>query len=69
MGCLGYTFIYELQRQQNRAARIITWGGYEVQSDDLLNHLKLQKLDIRRNDQLKLCTLMYKVYHEISKER
>ena len=51
--------LHKLQRLQNRAARIITKCGYDVRSCVLLQHLNLDNLETRRNQQL--ATLMFKV--------
>jgi hypothetical protein len=58
-GGLGSTLSDKLQRLQNRAARIITKCGYDVRSCILLQHLNLDNLETRRNQQL--ATLMFKV--------
>jgi hypothetical protein len=58
-GCLGITLQNQLQRLQNRAARIITKRGYEFRSVDILKELDLPNLSLRRNNQL--CTTMYQV--------
>ena len=60
MGGLGSTLSDKLQRLQiNRASRIITKCGYDVRSCVLLQHLNLDNLETRRNQQL--ATLMFKV--------
>ena len=58
-GGIGSTLSDKLQRLQNRAARIITKCGYDVRSCVLLQHLNLDNLETRRNQQL--ATLMFKV--------
>ena len=58
-GGLGSTLSDKLQRLQNRAAPIITKCGYDVRSCVLLQHLNLDNLETRRNQQL--ATLMFKV--------
>ena len=58
-GSIGSTLSDKLQRLQNGAARIITNCGYDVRSCVLLQHLNLDNLETRRNQQL--ATLMFKV--------
>lgn len=43
-----------LQKLQNRAARIITFQGYDVRSADLLERLKWDKLEVRRKKRMGL---------------
>ena len=62
-GGLGSTLIDKLQRVQTRAARIITKCGYDVRSCVLLQHLNLDNLETRRDQQL--AALMFKVRNSI----
>jgi hypothetical protein len=65
MGGLGSTLSDKLQRLQiNRASRIITKCGYDVRSCVLLQHLNLNNLETRRNEQL--ATLMFKVRNSMA---
>ena len=42
----------KVQKLQNRAARVITFQGYDVRSLDLLKYLKWDDLALRRNKRL-----------------
>ena len=53
-----------LQTLQNRAARVISGENYDVRSEDILQSLKLDSLDVRRK-KLK-SVLLYKVLNGIS---
>ena len=60
-GNLGKTLAADLQKLQNRAARIITSSSYEIRSDDILTKLNWKKLNERRQSQL--ASMMYKCVH------
>ena len=51
-----------LQKLQNRAARIITYQGYDVRSADILQQLNWNKLQERRDERLSL--FMFDVLNE-----
>ena len=51
-GSLGKFLSDRLQKLQNRAARIITFSGYEHRSTDILNDLGWETLEQRRAKQL-----------------
>ena len=51
-GSLGKCLSDRLQKLQNRAARIITFSGYEHRSTDILNDLGWETLEQRRAKQL-----------------
>ena len=46
----------KLQKLQNRAARIITFQGYDIRSSDILNHLNWDQLSVRRSK--RICVIM-----------
>jgi len=50
-----------LQKLQNRAARIITFQGYDVRSVDILQELNWDNLQERRDK--RLCLLMFDILH------
>ena len=54
-GSLGKCLSERLQKLQNRAARIITFSGYEHRSTDILNDLGWETLEQRREKQLAVC--------------
>ena len=60
-GNLGKTTAADLQKLQNRAARIITSSSYEIRSDDILTKLNWKKLNERRQSQF--ASMMYKCVH------
>ena len=57
-GNIGKGLTDKLQKLQNRAARIVTFSGYENQSSDLLDELGWEKLELQRLKQL--AVVMYK---------
>ena len=54
-GSLGKCLSDRLQKLQNRAARVITFSGYEHRSTDLFNDLGWETLEQRRAKQLAVC--------------
>ena len=54
-GSLGKRLSNRLQKLQSRAARIITFSGYEHRSTDVLNDLGWETLEKRRAKQLAVC--------------
>ena len=54
--CLANCLSDRLQKLQNRAARILTYLGYEHRSIDFLNDLGWETLGQRRKKQLAICT-------------
>ena len=56
---LGDTLSMKIQKQQNRAVRVITQSSYDTNASDLLNALNLDNLYIRRR-KLK-AQLMFKI--------
>ena len=54
-GCLRKCLSDRLQKLQNRAARIITFSGYEHRSTGILNDLGWVTLEQRRAKQLAVC--------------
>ena len=60
-GNLGKTLAADLQKLQNRTARIITSSSYEIRSDNVLAELNWKKLNERRHSQL--ASMMYKCTH------
>ena len=53
-----------LKKLQNRAARILTFSGYETRSRVLLDELGWEKLENIRHKQLAM--MMYKIYNNLS---
>jgi len=53
-----------LQKLQNRAARIITFQGYDARSADILQQLEWDRLDVRREKRLSY--MIYDVHNEVS---
>ena len=62
-GNCGSVLRGKLQKLQNRAARIITFSGYEVRSSDILSFLGWYDLETRRKNQK--CSFMYKVMNDL----
>ena len=56
-GNLNKGLVSKIQKLQNRAARIITFQGYDVRSADILEHLNWDNLALRRDKRLSI--LMY----------
>jgi len=55
-GNLNKGLANKIQKLQNRAARVITFQGYDTRSEDLLQFLSWDNLALRRNK--RLCLLM-----------
>ena len=60
-GNLNKGLASKIQILQNRAAREITFQGYDTRSEDLLEFLNWDNLALRRNK--RLCLLMYDTIH------
>ena len=54
----------KFQKLQNRAARILTFSGYETRSRVLLGELSWERLENIRHKQLAM--MMYKIYNNLS---
>ena len=52
LGCMGKGLCDRLQRLQNRAGRIITFGDHNIRSADILQDLGWDTLEQRRSKQL-----------------
>lgn len=64
LGYIGKGLSDKLQKLQNRAARVVTFSGYEDCWSDLLDELGSEELEIKR---LKLlAVVMYEVYNNLS---
>ena len=63
-GNCGVVLGSKLQKLQNRAARIITWSGYEIRSTEILASLGWCDLETRQNRQK--VTLMFKIMNDIA---
>ena len=61
-GNLNKGLASKIQKLQNRAARVITFQGYDTRSEDLLELLNWDNLALRRNK--RLCLLMYDTIHK-----
>ena len=46
----------KLQKLQNRAARIITFQGYDIMSSDILNQLNWDQFSVKRSK--RICVIM-----------
>ena len=56
----------KLQKNQNRAGRVITGSSYDVRSIDVLDNLKWKTLETRRFHAKATVTLMYKILNDLS---
>ena len=61
-GNLNKRLASKIQKLQNRAARVITFQGYDTRSEDLLEFLNWDNLALIRNK--RLCLLMYDTIHK-----
>ena len=65
-GNLNKGLATRIQKLQNRAARVITFQGYDIRSADILKQLNWEELALRRDKHLSL--LMYNtINHKVPK--